>query len=105
MKLSDFTPERWKIYVDGKHKTLKPLVIQLEEERAEYKRCWSIERAERRKLEAENESLNKRYYGLLLSVESVHSGETRHETALRYIQEAEQGSDDAADAQPTRKDE
>jgi hypothetical protein len=29
------------------------------------------------------------YHELLLSVESVHEGETRHETALRYIRERE----------------
>ena len=29
------------------------------------------------------------YHELLFSVESVHEGETRHETALRYIRERE----------------
>ena len=29
------------------------------------------------------------YYELILSVEKKHPGETRHETALRYIQERE----------------
>lgn len=35
------------------------------------------------------------YHELLFAVETKHHGETRHETALRYIHEAERGSDEA----------
>lgn len=38
------------------------------------------------------------YRELLMAVESKHEGETRHETALRYIREAEQGSNIAEDS-------
>jgi hypothetical protein len=34
-------------------------------------------------------SFKSLYYELLLSVESKFNGESRHETALRYIREAE----------------
>jgi len=37
----------------------------------------------------ELENLHKLYYNLLWAVSSVHKGETRHQTALRYIQERE----------------
>jgi len=43
-------------------------------------------------LEAEVERLRKQYNELILAVGYKHEGETRHETALRYILEAEQGS-------------
>lgn len=33
------------------------------------------------------------YYELLWAVESKHDGETRHETALRYITEKERSGD------------
>ena len=33
--------------------------------------------------------LQKRYYELIMAVSTKHPNETRHETALRYIQEAE----------------
>ena len=38
----------------------------------------------------------KLYYELLWAVESKTPGESRHETALRYIQESERGSDNGA---------
>lgn len=38
---------------------------------------------------AELESVRTKYNELLLSVENKHEGETRHETALRYIRERE----------------
>ena len=37
----------------------------------------------------EVEQLRKLYHELLYAVQSVHKGESRHETALRYIREAE----------------
>ena len=42
------------------------------------------------------ERLEGDYYELLWAVCKKHDGETRHETALRYIQEAERGSGDAS---------
>jgi len=33
------------------------------------------------------------YQELIMAVESKHSGETRHETALRYIQSCEKGDE------------
>ena len=39
---------------------------------------------------------SEKYQELMLAVESVHPGETRHETALRYIREREMGSTIAA---------
>jgi len=35
------------------------------------------------------EALETQYHDLLMSVETKHEGETRHETARRYILEAE----------------
>ena len=35
----------------------------------------------------------ERYQELIMAVGNKHDGETRHETALRYILEAERGSD------------
>ena len=40
-------------------------------------------------LEARVASLDTKYYGLLWAVATKHPNETRHETALRYIQECE----------------
>lgn len=40
------------------------------------------------------ENLYDLYYELLYAVEKKTRGETRHETALRYIQEAEQRGQD-----------
>ena len=42
------------------------------------------------------EMLEGDYYELLWAVCKKYDGETRHETALRYIQEAERGSGDAS---------
>lgn len=44
----------------------------------------------------ELENLHKLYYKLLWAVSSVHKGETRHQTALRYIQERENRAQCAA---------
>ena len=41
--------------------------------------------------EAEGAELREKYYDLLLNVATVHTGESRHETAKRYIVEAEKG--------------
>jgi hypothetical protein len=43
---------------------------------------------------AEQESLRDKYNQLLFAVTNKHEGETRHETALRYIRQVEQGSSD-----------
>lgn len=40
-------------------------------------------------LQARVEALETQYHDLLMSVETKHEGETRHETARRYILEAE----------------
>ena len=44
----------------------------------------------------------KLYHELLLAVGNVYPNETRHETALRYIKQAEQGSNQAKDAVAAR---
>jgi len=46
-------------------------------------------------LESDNEGMRERYYELILAVGTKCPDETRHETALRYIFEAEQGSTEA----------
>jgi hypothetical protein len=43
-------------------------------------------------LEAENNQLQKRYNELIMGVATKHPGESRHETALRYIQNTELSS-------------
>ena len=43
-----------------------------------------------RRLEAENKELKDKYYELLYAVEQKFPGETRHETALRYIRQREE---------------
>ncbi len=45
-------------------------------------------------LDAEAETARK-YQELIYAVESKHAGETRHETALRYIRQAETHSESA----------
>jgi hypothetical protein len=40
----------------------------------------------------ELEEIKSKYYELILNVESKHSEETRHQTALRYIREKESNS-------------
>jgi hypothetical protein len=42
--------------------------------------------------------LRLQYNELLMAVENKYEGESRHETALRYIQEAERGSDEVSSA-------
>jgi hypothetical protein len=41
------------------------------------------------------DSQRAKYQELIMAVESKHEGETRHETALRYIKQAECGSNEA----------
>ena len=41
-------------------------------------------------LEDDFERLEEKYYELICAVAKKHPGETRHETALRYIRESEQ---------------
>ena len=57
--------------------------------------AWGALADEVDKLEEENEKLEKKYYELIYAVASKHLGETRHDTALRYIQTAEKGSIEA----------
>lgn len=62
---------------------------------------WSkFQRLVRRWKKVEN--LYDLYYELLYAVEKKTRGETRHQTALRYIQEAEQGSQDNS-TKPTKE--
>lgn len=44
----------------------------------------------------------RKYTELLMGVSMKHLGESRHETALRYIQQAERGSSEAAIGMETR---
>ena len=46
-------------------------------------------------LKIESEGLKEKYYELILAVATKCPKETRHETALRYIFEAEKGSIEA----------
>lgn len=55
---------------------------------------WEKLRARVAELEAERD----RYYELLYAVEKKHPGETRHETALRHIKQAEAQTGDAGQA-------
>ena len=48
-------------------------------------------------LESEIAELRKDYMELIYAVATKYPNETRHETALRYIQEYESGSDEPAD--------
>lgn len=50
-------------------------------------------------LELEVKDLMKKYNELIMSVERKHEGESRHETALRYIREAERSGDCAGEAE------
>jgi len=66
-------------------------------------------RREIENMESEKARLSALYHELLLSVESAHEGESRHQTALRYIREREtfscapasDSSENAAGDQPT----
>lgn len=51
-------------------------------------------------LQAEVARLTDQYSDLLMTVKWKHDGETRHETALRYIREAERSEGPCADARP-----
>lgn len=44
----------------------------------------------------EREEASEKYHELILAVGNKHPNETRHETALRYIRQAEEGSSEAA---------
>jgi len=46
-------------------------------------------RAEALKLEAERDEARAKYYDLVMSVGNKYPGESRHETAKRYIHQAE----------------
>lgn len=52
---------------------------------------WLIGEIRREAIAEEREKYNE----LIMAVESKHEGETRHETALRYIKQVEQGSNQA----------
>lgn len=45
----------------------------------------------------EAEKYKRLYYELLYAVETKNEGETRHETALRYIQESERCGDETSE--------
>jgi hypothetical protein len=45
------------------------------------------------------EARGAKYHELIMAVSMVHPGETRHQTALRYIVKAEQPGDNAGTAQ------
>ena len=51
------------------------------------------------KLKEEIDELKKKYGELLFAVSIKHPDESRHETALRYIQQAEQQQDNAPEQQ------
>lgn len=52
-----------------------------------------------KKQQAEIDELKKKYGELLFAVSIKHPDESRHETALRYIQQAEQQQDNAPEQQ------
>lgn len=57
--------------------------------------CWGILvyiKAPRNNKEPAADTLSKQYYELLFSVERKFPNESRHQTALRYIQQAESDS-------------
>ncbi len=54
--------------------------------------AYSVIKECNRELEEENVVLKKDYYELIMAVGNKYEGETRHETALRYIFDAEKGS-------------
>jgi len=56
---------------------------------AELKKCIDALADAPATLQARVEALETQYHDLLMSVETKHEGETRHETARRYILEAE----------------
>lgn len=51
------------------------------------------------RLRIELEQVRVQYYELLYEVATKHPGETRHETARRYIRQAEQRPSQAASAE------
>ena len=71
-------------------------VAQLEEELDAYKDVRQSLLFQKEQLEAENAALKRDYYELIMSVSQKHEGETRHQTAHRYILEAEQSSLEAS---------
>ena len=48
------------------------------------------------------EELQANYNELIFSVEKKHLNETRHETALRYIQQRERGDSNVAQSAPPK---
>jgi hypothetical protein len=57
-------------------------------------------RAQVAALEAERDRLRESYDDLIMAVVNKYPGETRHQTALRYIRQAEQHSGEAMSALP-----
>lgn len=57
--------------------------------------CWpcthKIIKAKEEKMD-KLEILEKKYYELIMEVGNKYEGETRHQTALRYIRQAERGN-------------
>lgn len=51
-----------------------------------------------------SERIEEKYYELLYAVARAFPGETRHQTALRYIQQAERASNDSVAAASTRNE-
>ena len=50
---------------------------------------WNLAADDALALEAKLEAMGRDYYELIYAVSTKHEGETRHETALRYIHQAE----------------
>ena len=75
------------------HKScVESLQAELEAERAELKKQYQIEiRTNENYTHAREQylAISDMYSELLHAVESKHNGETRHETALKYIKQAE----------------
>jgi len=63
-------------------------------------KCWDCGRVwgmgEIKAAISEHAALKRDYNELIMAVANKHEGETRHQTALRYILEAEQGSSEAS---------
>lgn len=61
---------------------------------------WAADRSRRAFAKAQLEELREKYNDLIMSVGWVHKGETRHDTAKRYILAAENQNNPAANAEP-----
>ena len=85
--------------ISGKQGSLSESLAAAEEELSRYRAgyqgsCYACESVGEKNVELEAklaaaEVDAARYHELLYAVQHKHSGETRHETALRYIQQAE----------------